>query len=221
MMKSITSISHPLVKHLAKLREDRAYRYEHGSVLIEGVKLVSEVCRKCPVKVLMICSEDLIPEGIDPTTAVLVSEPVMKKVSGMVSPEGIVAEVAMPKAKSLAGLDYVVALDGVSDPGNMGTLLRTALALGWQGVFLLPESCDPFNDKAIRAGRGAQFRLPLAYGSAADLKKLAAENRWQALVADIEGKNPSELTAAKRRLLVLGNEARGPSDRSKRSVSQW
>ena len=87
----------------------------------------------------------------------------MKKISGMQTPEGLVVEIEMPKPAPLEGLKYLLALDGVSDPGNVGALLRTALALGWQGIFILDESCDPFNDKALRSARGATFRLPLAW----------------------------------------------------------
>lgn len=210
-MKEITSITHPLIKHLVKLREDRAYRHDQGSVLIEGIKLVTEVCQNCYIKNLLVSSEDLIPAGINPSAALLVPEGIIKKVSGLISSEGIVAEIAMPKKASLIGLNHIVVFDGVSDPGNMGTLLRTALALGWEGAFLLPDSCDPFNDKAVRSGRGAQFRLPLAYGTEAELKKLASKNQWQPLVADIQGATPESLEATSKIMLVLGNEARGPS----------
>jgi RNA methyltransferase, TrmH family len=210
-MKEITSASHPLVKHLVKLREDPTYRYEQGFVCVEGIKLVNEICQVCTVKVLMVSSESLVPPEADSSVVFIVSEAIMKKISGMVSPEGIVAEVSMPKKASLAGLNHVIAFDGVSDPGNMGALLRTALALGWDGAFILSDSCDPFNEKVIRSGRGAQFRLPLAQGSAEDLKQLVQENGWQPLVADIRGCAPEAVELAPRRLLVLGNEARGPS----------
>lgn len=210
-MKEITSVSHPLVKHLVKLREDRSYRYEQGSVLIEGIKLVNEVCQAGTVKAIMVLAQSLVPAGVDPSVVFIVSEGIMKKVSGMVSPEGVLAEVVMPDQATLVGLDHVIALDGVNDPGNMGVLLRTALALGWDGAFILSDSCDPFNDKAIRSGRGAQFRLPLMMGSAEELKQLVQENQWQPLVADIRGCAPEAIEFAPKRLLVLGNEARGPS----------
>ncbi|KXZ52683.1 hypothetical protein GPECTOR_9g729 [Gonium pectorale] len=66
----------------------------------------------------------------------------------------------------------LLVLDGVQDPGNLGTLVRSALAFGWDGLFLLPGCCDPLNDKAVRASRGAVLRLPLAAGG---LEELAAE----------------------------------------------
>ncbi|PNG99278.1 putative tRNA/rRNA methyltransferase YsgA, partial [Tetrabaena socialis] len=65
----------------------------------------------------------------------------------------------------------LLVLDAVQDPGNLGTLVRSALAFGWHGLCLLPGCCDPFNDKAVRASRGAVLRLPIAYGS---LDELAA-----------------------------------------------
>lgn len=210
-MKQISSLNHPLVKHLVKLREDRSYRYEQKSVLIEGFKLINEACQTSLPKALLACSEANIPTHIEPSTVILVTDSIMKKVSGMVSSEGLVAEVSMPTPSSLDGMNHIVALDAVSDPGNMGTLLRTALALGWNGAFILPNSCDPFNDKAIRSGRGAQLRFPIAFGSSDDLRNLVEKNRWQTLVADLEGTAPALLTPSNKRLLVLGNEAHGPS----------
>src|SRR6185295_12199026 len=73
------------------------------------------------------------------------------------------------------------------------------------------HSCDPFNEKAIRAARGAHFRLPLAMGSYEDLKRIVKENNLDPLVADLEGSTPSELSKNKGKLLVLGNEANGAS----------
>eukprot|EP00466_Bigelowiella_natans_P019351 jgi/Bigna1/128003/aug1.5_g2711 len=71
----------------------------------------------------------------------------------------------------------LIILDGIQDPGNLGTLLRTALGLGWDGAFLLKNTCDPFNQKAIRAARGACFRLPLyTEGSLDDLQELLRDH---------------------------------------------
>ena len=69
----------------------------------------------------------------------------------MQTPMDMLAEVAKPVASNLQGLKWIVAFDNVSDPGNFGTLLRSALALGWEGAFILKTGCDPFNDKALRS----------------------------------------------------------------------
>jgi TrmH family RNA methyltransferase len=129
----------------------------------------------------------------------------------MISPEGVIAEVRMPSFVLLDKAKQVLALDGISDPGNMGTLLRTALALGWDAVYFLPGSCDPFNEKTIRAARGAHFKLSLAKGNDEQLHEWVKRNKVQSVVADIKGQVPENVPAAQCRLLVLGNEAHGAS----------
>lgn len=210
-MKKVTSGNHPLVKHIVKLRQNRDYRYEHQSLVIEGIKPVEELGRHARFKLIITYNEAMIPLGAEADEILIVNDAVMKKVSGMESPEGLVVEIEMPKPASLEGLKYILALDGVSDPGNVGTMLRSALALGWQGVFILDESCDPFNDKALRAARGATFRLPLSWGSLEQLKSLIKSNQLTHLVADINGKDLSKIAKNTPVLLVMGNEAHGPS----------
>ena len=125
--------------------------------------------------------------------------PVFRKITGQPSPEGVVAEFPLPKPSSLKGLDYVLVLDRVMDPGNMGMLLRSALALGFEGVLFLEGCVDPFNEKALAAARGALFRLPYCFGTLDDIDA-------PLLVADLEG---APLAFQKRCALVLGNEAQG------------
>lgn len=210
-MKRITSGNHPLVKHLVKLRQNRDYRYEHRSLVIEGIKPIEELGRHVRFKLIATYNEAMIPLGTEADEILIVNDVVMKKISGMQSPEGLVVEIAMPEPASLKGFNYLLALDGVSDPGNIGSILRSALALGWEGVFILNDSCDPFNDKALRSARGATFHLPLAWGSLDQLKDLIKLNDLQPVVADIDGKELKELEGSHPILLVMGNEAHGPS----------
>jgi len=179
----ITSLDNPLVKHFVKLRTQRSYREENNSLLVTSKKLVEELrCHSTPKRIL--------DEA---------SEAVFKKITGQPSPEGIAAEFSMPPPSSLMGLDYVLVLDRVMDPGNMGMLLRSALALGFEGVLFLEGCCDPFNEKALSAARGALFHLPYRFGTLEDIDA-------PLLVADLEGEPPS---FQKRCALVLGNEAQG------------
>lgn len=210
MKNEITSLQNPLIKHLLKLRTDSDYRHEHQALVIEGVKPVREVPSSSIQKIIY--SDPSLIHGIKCSEQWLVTDSIMKKISGMVSPEGVLAEVKMPAFLSLAGCKSVVALDGINDPGNMGTLLRTALALGWEAVYLLPNCCDPFNEKVMRAARGAQFKLRLGKGTVDELMQLIKEKKWQPLAADIEGSSPEKIPLAKNRLLILGNEARGVSN---------
>lgn len=209
MKRFITSLQHALVKHLVKLRLDHDYRYEQQMVVMEGIKPIQEITG--PIKRL-IYTESYPPPQIKADEEWVVTETLMKKISGMTSSEGVMAEVPMPPFASLMGLRYILALDGINDPGNLGTLLRTALALGWEGIYLLPTSCDPYNEKAIRAARGAQFKCPLRIGTVEQLKDLIKDNHLKPFVADLEGQAPEQIShSAEGLLLVLGNEAHGAS----------
>ena len=205
-MKKITSLQHPIVKRLVKLRADRATRYQEKSVLISGRKLASEL----PLKSLFVVAES----DLQADEVFQVTDEIMKKITGLKNPEGVAAEVKMPSRATLDKVSRLLVLDGINDPGNMGTLIRTALALGWDGVFLLESSCDPFNDKALRASKGAVFRLPIQWGNWEELKKIIDKNALQLLVADIEGENYRTVKSNNGLALILGNEAQGPSQQS-------
>lgn len=205
----LTSLQHPLVKHLVKLRTDSAYRHESQAIILEGLKPIREVSTRI-TKLLYTPPYASFAASLQ-CEKWLVVEAILHKISGMTSPEGILAEIRMPSFVLLDKVKQVLALDGISDPGNVGTLLRTALALGWEAVYFLPGSCDPFNEKAVRAARGAHFKLALAKGTAEQLHQWVLAQEAQPLVADIKGNIPEELSHAARRLLVLGNEAHGAS----------
>lgn len=210
MQKEITSLQHPLVKHLVKLRQERAYRKEKQTALICGTKLISEIGQ--PLKVLLVEQGAAIPRGVKADEIYSVPSAILKKVTALEAPEPYAAEVALPKPANLAHKRYLLALDGVSDPGNLGTLLRTALALGWEGVFLTENSCDPFNEKALRAAKGATFRLPLSMGTVSELKQLIKEGGFKAYVATVKGASLFEQHFDAPLLLILGNEAHGVSE---------
>lgn len=214
MAKIITSLQHPLVKHLVKLRDNRHYRDTEKSVMIEGRAIVAEVCSKQPAKVLLTTTLESIPKNVLADEIVLINDAILQKISGVQSPDNLIAEVTMPTHHSMKGLQWVIAFDGISDPGNLGTLLRTALALGWQGAFLLDNSCDPFNDKALRAAKGATFRLPMTMGNWKQLKEVITLNHLKAFVADTTGVSLSTVAKQDSILLVLGSEAHGPSQES-------
>lgn len=207
----ISSLQHPIVKHLVKLRKDKRYRYEKRSAVVIGKKMVAEVCLHQQTKKILVIDEAILPAHITADEVYLVNTSILKKISGVETPEGVLAEVALPEFASLEGCRYVVALDGVSDPGNLGTLLRTALAFGWEGVYILDNSCDPYNDKALRAGKGATFRIPVQMGKWQTLRQLITSNKLKPVVAHLYGKNLKDLSSAESILLVLSSEAHGLS----------
>lgn len=211
-MDRISSTDHPVVKRFVRLRDKRSFRTEMGSVLVEGIKMVREVCAKRRVLNLMVADPSLTFVKAD--RVFVVTEQIIQKVSLVEASEGIIAEVELPSLSiaNLKGKKRLVAFDRVADPGNLGTLIRTALAFGWEGVFLMEGCCDPFNDKALRAAKGATFRLPLAVGSWEKLKAFSDEEGFLPLAADLKGKPPEAFIESDKLLLVLGSESHGPSD---------
>jgi len=198
MSDPIASTQNPLIKHVVKLQKDRSYRYEKRQVVIEGRKMVEEVS-----PLLHVFSTEAV------SGATLVAPEVMTKISSVKSPEGVVAIAEMPPFSLLTHLNKILVLEGIQDPGNLGTLLRTALAFEWKGAYLLGDCCDPYNDKALRSAKGATFCLTLHSGDQTHLKQLA--NSHQILVADLEGTSPENVKIQDRRLLILGSESHGIS----------
>lgn len=209
--RSISSLQHPLVKRLVKLRDSRAFRAQEKSVLIVGVTLVSDVAAHMPLKTLI--SVDPLP--FNAKESYLAPPEVLKKIINISTDDLVAAEIELPPPSSLEGKKMIIVLDALADPGNVGTILRTAVALGWDGAFLTPNTADPFNDKALRAARGAPLFLPLRQGSWEELTELVRSNQMTVYIADIEGKELQEASFEKPLALVLGHETLGPSAQAK------
>ena len=162
-----------------------------------------------PIEFLLMTKESSIPDHLQSKQILLVTPEIIEKISGTQSPEPYLAEVPLPSSSNLEKKRHLLALDGVSDPGNVGTLFRTALALGFDGVFLTKNSADPFMNKALRAAKGATFHLPIQIGTEEDLAILIKENDLTPYIADGKGSSKTLLTSPL--ILILGNEANGPS----------
>lgn len=224
----ITSVQNPLVKRLCHLHE-RKGREASGTFLVEGVHLVEEALRSGAEIMTLLYEEE---KGIDPVCyralqnrddeieVIPVSVAVMEKLSETKTPQGIVAEVKKQQHDWSSLLEemrdrpvLVLLLDGISDPGNLGTILRTAEAAGADAVVLGNGSVDLYNGKVVRATMGALFRLPVftcPLTEAADqLKALGGT----LLVTSLgEGTERYDRVAYRGKVgIVIGNEARGVS----------
>jgi len=211
----IDSLQHPIVKLAVKLRKSKKMRDEQQEVVISGKKLVQEATKR---KILFVEQSAPIPP-LEADLCYQVSEAILKKITGLVSPEPLAAIVSMSPQDSLVGKKWILVLDEVQDPGNLGTLVRTALALGWEGVFLTDGSADLFNEKAIRAAKGASFRLPYKKGTRDELTSFLNEGNFTAFVADMNGSALSKTSFTPPLALILSNEARGASSTMKESFS--
>lgn len=206
----ITSLQHPLVKHWVSLKKDSAYRKESNTLLLIGEKIIQEF--PFPIK----CLISTEPTHLKAETTYLVTEEILHKIAGLGSFEGLLAEVHLPEPQNVDNKKIILILDQIQDPGNLGTLLRTALALGWDGVIATPGTVDFFNDKALRASQGAIFRLPYAYKTPEEIISWANTKQIPIWVGDADGPPIKEKTFHTPLALVLSNEGQGLSPWAKK-----
>ena len=163
-MEQITSRKNPLITHIRKLTTDRAYRRQCGEFLGDGIKLLEEAVRwQAPLTCVVCTAGTALPSLPEQVRVVQVPEDVMGAISPMKAPQGALFLCRMPEQsvpERLCGDKYLV-LDGLQDPGNVGTIWRTADALGADGIILTDGCADPWNCKTVRATMGAGFRLPV------------------------------------------------------------
>lgn len=207
----IDSLSNPRIKRLIKLKENGRFRREEGTILIEGKKLIQE-CYPLMKGTLYAVEGQPLPENWQ---QVLITPEIAQKLSDTIHPEQIFAEVPLPKERS-SNKFPLLALDAVSDPGNLGTLLRTALAFNWGGVIFLPGCCDPFNPKVLRASKGALFSLPFCRLSIPDFQQFTEKHKASVYAADLQGADAAALQG-NAHVLILGNEGKGLSP----EISSW
>ncbi|XVF17382.1 hypothetical protein REPUB_Repub10bG0116800 [Reevesia pubescens] len=249
-VKSITSTSNPFVKHCLKLKNSSSYRQSYASALVVGTTPIREISRyeeasqeKTLMDCLLLLDKAEIPEGLEKNSVhiVRISSVVMKKLSGVQSAESIEAIALMRFPTSFLNLDVdqnesdcrrwfpsthrILVLDGIQDPGNLGTLVRSAMAFQWGGIFLLPGCCDPFNEKALRASRGASFQQTIVSGSWYHLQTLKDTFNMKMVAGHPDSNEKSKKVSSLSQefvhslahvpvCLVLGSEGHGLSEKS-------
>lgn len=160
MTEMITSRKNPLLQQVKKLLSSRKERELTGLFVADGVKLLDEAVRWWPGLETVILSDGVqaqIPEGV---RVVTVPQDVMGSISPMQSPQGALFVCRLPEETVFAPKAGMLLLDGIQDPGNLGTILRTADALQIP-VALLEGCADPYSHKVVRASMGAVFRTPV------------------------------------------------------------
>ena len=212
-MEQITSRKNPLITHIRKLTVDRAYRRACGEFLGDGVKLLAEAVRwNAPLTCVVSTAGTALPVLPEGVRVVEVPEDVMGSISPMKAPQGALFVCRMPGQEvpdRLDGKRWLV-LDGLQDPGNVGTIWRTADALGADGLLLTQDCADPWNAKTVRATMGACFRLPVYEIKRQDLSALL-ERSGLPLYATALREDTIDLRHAdlSRCAVVIGSEGRG------------
>jgi TrmH family RNA methyltransferase len=216
-MPSISAAKRLRALHRAKGRR------EHGMTLVEGPRVVRDALDAgVPVHEALYTEEAAGDPATAPLLEVLratgvapelVPAPELTRFADTVTPQGLLVAVDIPRGS----LDDVttprlVVLDAVQDPGNVGTLIRAADALGAGGVVVLPGTVDPWNPKVVRAAAGASFRIPVVETTLAPLVGWCRARGVPLLVAAAGGEPAPRGAGARDAALVVGNEGAGVSD---------
>ena len=226
----ITSTQNSKVKWVRSLLNSRRARRESRAFVVEGVRLVEEAVIACLDALLVIYSDDLGERGQQvierfadsgiPTEEV--SPQVMRVISDTQTPQGILAVLSMRALPLPKNLDFVFIADGIRDPGNLGTMLRTASSAGVDGVFLSPESVDPYAPKVVRAAMGAHFRLPIDCLLWSDIQKHVYKNNLCVFLAETEkGDLYNRVDFVRPVAIIVGGEAEGHSREAQELADEW
>lgn len=219
-MKEITSVNNELIKETSKLKQ-RKYRNESGLFIVEGLKGVLDAIEfGINIKQIFIEKDseiDLSP--FDNELLYMVTKPVLKKISTTDSPPEILAIAAQKHYSlkdTLKGMPLLAVLDGIKDPGNLGTIIRTATACGVTGIILTDDSVDLYNPKTVRSSVGNLWKMPVVYMDKKNLKKglaqipncqflatVVKEDKSEKLFYDINYQQPT--------VILFGSEAKGLS----------
>ena len=245
-MEIISSKDNKRIKYIRSLLEKGGIRKKNHSFVVEGIKLVDEALEYGNVLDIIvseslyeeIVSGDLARNGLlsdngkhiikqvkQGTSLTVVSDAVFKSVSETITPQGILAEVEMPKHRLLEekfleiayekkGKIKLLILEDTADPGNLGTIMRTAEAAGVTGVIMGKGTVDIFNPKVVRSTMGSIFRLPFAYVD--DLKAVILRLKRDGIsfyATHLKGKESyRDISYSDKAGILIGNEARGLSD---------
>lgn len=217
-MDIITSVQNPLIKSLQKLRSASARRKE-GMFLAEGYKLCEEVLR-CNLEVThcLFCEKDeraaelaaQCPAGV----RVQVTAPIIAKLSDAASPQGIVMAVKKPTTEWRQPQGrLVLALDGISDPANFGTILRTAEAFGVTDILCDETGVDLYNTKVLRGAMGSSFRVRVTEGHLPEMLTQMKETGYRVVASflDERAESARDIDVNQNTVIVIGNEAHGVS----------
>lgn len=212
-------LTSPQNSKVAKARKllDKKYRKSSGLYLIEGERLISDA-QKHGAHIEEIFVKQSVADKLAFDEAVVLVDNVFAKLQDTVNSQGVIAVVRQPEQRFDAPNGNCIVLDGLQDPGNVGTLIRTAAACGFSDVFAV-NSVDLFSPKVLRSAMSAHFCVGLHQtDDIADVFRLLNSADCQIVAADMEGENVFTARLSPKVALVLGNEGNGLSEYSRRNA---
>ena len=217
----IQSKDNKTIKHIISLQQ-RKYRQKFGEYTVEGIRAVTDIGKKDFLRSILIREskrselEPLVEKGFTISSVYVVQDPIFDKIEHSVNGQGIlgIAKKCVNDLHSLIVEDGLyVALDGVQDPGNLGTIIRTAVAAGAKGIFLLKGTVDPYNEKCVRSTMSALCNIPIFEDvTLSEFYDFIKDNTIKTYVTSLENATPYHtISYPKRTMIILGNEGNGVS----------
>lgn len=208
MLKTINSPSNPYIKHLVKIRKDRKYRILKKQALIVGEKACLDIQKtKISIDTFITTNKSKKAKA---KKNIFVTDSIMKKITNVKTPEEIAIVIDIPKIASKK-FNKVLILDKISDPGNLGTIIRSANAFNFDFIVFSDNCVDPYNEKVIRASKATIFFIPHDILSPQNIKSFIKKHKLNNYLADIKGENISNIKLKKPLSLIACNESQGPS----------
>lgn len=216
MEQFIDSIHNKIIKEINALKNKKD-REKRGLFILEGDRLISEISDEWTIEYIVV-NESYKGKTDNYNKVYIVSDAMFEKISDTVNPQGIMAVCAI-KEFDVTNIEhkanpFYVILENVMDPGNMGTIIRTADAAGADGIFLSKGCVDIYNPKVIRATMGSIFHLPIYRNvNVLDIVKEMNSNNIITLAAHLKGDTtPYALNMKNGCAVIIGNEANGLSE---------
>ena len=221
-MQVISSKDNEIVKSIRKLKEKK-YRDIENCYVIEGIKLIKEAINEnAKIKEIVVCEECINSGEIDKDTlyeiakynVIYVTEKVFNAITDVKTPQGILA--VIEKKALNKQIDYsqdiIIALDGVQDPGNMGTILRTVDSANLNQIIVSKDSADCYNPKVVRSTMGAIFRVNIIeVDNLKETLEAVKKNKFKVMVTALDTNESIYSVNYNNKVIVIGNEANGVS----------
>ena len=208
MIKEIKSVNNPYIKELSKLKTKK-HRDEARKFLVEGFHLVEEA--KEYLETILVCkdvSEKIRYQKVD---VIYVTQEIIEKLSSTKTPQRIIGVCKMrefTKPKS----NLILALDGLQDPGNIGTIIRSAISFGIEDVLLSEDAVDIYNEKIIRATQGAIFKVNVCNTNLFSILQKLKKEKYRIISTALKDAKPlDKIDKSGKVVLVMGNEGNGVS----------
>lgn len=210
----ITSKDNESVKEIKKLKQKK---YRENKFIVEGIKMVKEaISEKQEIECLVLREGTILDFDATNYKVLELSEKVFNDLTDVVSPQGVLAVIRKHNdvLKTIdTSADYILALDGIQDPGNLGTILRTADSINLKQIIVSKNTVDAYSDKVIRSTMGAIYRVEIIEVDNLAEKIIELQNKgFEAVVTSLQTQKSIYDLDYKKKIVVIGNEANGVSN---------